>query len=186
MIRIIPACLTLLLLLTFSCRLEYNQDDEKAEIPETIPDSILFNFEHISVSKGKPVFRIQAEKAKSYENQKKTILENVTFIEFDDQLEAATSGTADHAVLFTESDNAELTGNIEAWSSREEAFIKTDYLYWNNETRILDSKPEEVVTVTQESGTEITGSGFRADMRTMTVTFEKGASGTFVSTEEDE
>src|SRR6056297_1666929 len=119
-----------------SCSLDYQQEQLVNEMEESIPDSIIYSFEHTAVENGAPLFRLIAEEAALYGEKKRTELSDVQFYEFDKEGAIVTEGTADEAVIFTESEDAELTGDLQVYSLREEAEIFCDYMYWNNEQKL--------------------------------------------------
>jgi hypothetical protein len=80
----------------------------------------------------------------------------------------------------------ELEGAVSFYSSAHEAGIETDYLFWNDEERTLEAKPENLVRVERDSGTVVEGRGFSADLRRAVVRFEDGVEGTVVTEDEDD
>lgn len=87
--------------------------------------------------------------------------------------------------LFTETEDAEIEGDIRFYQSEEETLLQAEALSWENESRVLKGT-EGTVTVRRDSGSTISGQGFRADMRQKRIEFTGGASGTWVEEEESE
>lgn len=174
-----------------ACSLDYAQAEITEELSEEIPETVLTDFTHTVVENGRPVFVIAAERAENYTERKQTVLWDVTFAEYDSEGETLTEGVADRATFFTDTEDAELHGNISFYSSAEEGRIEAEYLEWNREERRLASNPTGPVLLENESGSRIRGTGFRADFTLKQIEFSgKTASsesvrGSYVSEEEE-
>ncbi len=175
-----------ILIIVAGCSLDYSSTYVTEEMSEDIPDSILYEFTHTSVKDGTPVFRLSAGTAYIYNKKKETRLSDILFQEYDRKGEVITEGTADEAVFFTDSEDAEFWGNLLFYSSIEEASFETSYLYWNNDEKKLIGKKGSDVLIKRDTGTEILGTGFEAEARTRIVTFEGPVSGTYVLEDKDE
>jgi LPS export ABC transporter protein LptC len=175
----------------FGCSLDYAQAEITEELSEEIPETVLTDFTHTVVENGRPEFVISADRAENFTERKQTVLFQVTFAEYDSDGSVVTEGVADRAVFFTDTENAELRGNISFYSASEEGRIEAQYLEWNREERRLTSNPADQVLLAKESGSQIRGTGFRADFTLKQIEFSgKAAStesvrGTYVSEEED-
>ncbi|MBN1648916.1 MAG: LPS export ABC transporter periplasmic protein LptC [Spirochaetales bacterium] len=169
-----------------SCTLDYSRTTPSDELKEEIPNTIISNFVHTSVSNGNPVFRIQASEARSFEKQSKTVLREVYFEEYDSQREVITHGTSDKAVLFTDTENAEISGNLEFYSSKNEAWLWGNYLYWDNGKKTLTSENDELVKIKTDDGTDIEGRGFHGDLRRQEFRYSTEVKGSYESETKDE
>ena len=132
-----------------------------------------------------PSFRITAESAETYRKKKETILSGITFIEYDNEGKIITTGTADSAIFFTDTEDAELKGGLYFYSSNEKAKVYSEYLYWNNEERVLIGKPEDTVRLERDSGSIISGKEFIANFKINEFVFNKSVTGVFVTEEEN-
>ena len=171
-----------LLLISFfmlSCTLDYNEPGQDTSGGEDLPDSIIFGFEHTAVSGGNPNFKIEARKATNYGKKAMTIMSGVYFEEYDKQKNIITFGSGDSAVLDTETENAELFGSLEFYSKREEAWLWSNYLYWDNETKTLTGEKEGTVHIKTDDGTDISGKDFNGDMRRQEFTYGSDVKGTY-------
>ena len=174
-----------------ACSLDYGQAEMTEELSDEIAETILTDFTHTVVENGRPVFVVSADRAENYTERKQTVLTDVTFAEYDAEGETITEGVADRAVFFTDTEDAELHGNISFYSAAEEGRIEADYLEWNREERQLTSNPSDAVLLENESGSRVRGTGFRADFTLKQIEFSgKTASseavrGTYVSEEEE-
>ena len=174
-----------------ACSLDYEQAEITEELSDEIPETVLLDFTHTVVEDGRPVFIISAERAENYTERKQTVLSEVSFAEYDSDGEAVTEGVADSAIFFTDTENAELRGNISFYSAAEEGRVEAEYLEWNREERELTSNPTDPVLLENESGSRIRGSGFRADFTLKQIEFSgkttssQSVRGTYVSEEEE-
>ena len=184
MIKSLSASLILLLFLFFGCSLDYQAAMGEDTLSEDIPDMIMSGFNHVVFSGGTPSFRLYAGEAQSYTKIKKTLLTDVFFQEMDAEGKVITEGSATKAVFFTDTENAEFSGDIKVYSLKEETFITTDYLYWNDAERLLTGPEEGWVHLKQDSGTELEGIGFVGDLSSKTFFFSKDVSGVYVFEEE--
>lgn len=164
--------------------MDYSQSETSDEMEEQIPDTIISGFRHTSVSNGIPAFKITAQTAKTFTKQSKTVLFDVYFEEYNDVKEVITSGTGDQAILFTDSDDADLSGNLEFYSKKEGAWLWSENLYWDNANKTLSGNSNDVVKIKADDGIRIEGRGFRGNIRTQVFTYDSGVSGGYVPVEE--
>lgn len=177
--------LPLILALTASgCSLSYDDLTITEDIPESIPDSVMRDFTHTTVRESLPVFSLNAGEALTYSKKKRIYLTKITFAEYDSEGEIATSGRARNAVFHTDTEDAEISGDVLFYSTRQEASVEAESLYWNSEERLLTGNPNEEVRIIRDSGAEIRGRGFRGDLKTLTFTFEDSVSGTYLDEED--
>lgn len=180
--------LSALVLLVFGlfpgCSLDYRAAYGTEELPEEIPDMVMRGFYHVAVTKGKPVFRIYAQEAASYTKKKQTLLYNVSFEELNTAGEVITQGLAEKAVFYTDTEDAEFIGSMEVYSAVEEALIVSDYLYWNDEKRLLSGAEDARVFIKKDSGTELIGVGFVGDMERKVFSFSSDVTGVYVLEED--
>lgn len=169
----------LLSLIILSCSMDYSDAEIAEEIGENTPNSIIENFSYTSVDNGDVVFRLYSEKAENYSKKKETILYNVVFHEYNTDNELVTEGTAEKGVIYTESDDAELTGSLIIYSAANEAEITAEYLYWDDSAKSLTGSDNGNVKLLKDSGTEISGTGFYGDMRSKIFSFDKNVNGIY-------
>jgi len=129
-----------ILILMISCSIDYGDSILPDKIMDDTPDNILYHFLYTESSKGNKDFSIYADKAEIYNARKQTVLTDVVFQQYDSNGTVVTEGKADKGLIFTETNNAELSGDLRIYSSAEEAEIKTSYLFWNNEDKTLTGK----------------------------------------------
>ena len=176
----------LVLLVMAGCSLDYEEGTIAEDISENIPNLVLFDVEQTLVSKGVPAYRVSAERGETFNKRNTTILYNVLFQELDSDGEIITEGWADHVVFHTDTENAELTGELSFYSSKEEAQIEADYLEWNDETQTLTGRPNETVSIREKSGSNVSGTGFVGEFSEKRIEFSGAASGEYIDEEEGE
>ncbi len=153
---------------SFSCSIDYGDSILPDEMKEDIPDNILRSFLYTENSDGHKTFSLYAAKAEIFNTKEQTILTDVVFQQFDSNGNLIAEGRSDRGVIFQDNDNAEMRGNIQIYSSREEAELSTSYLYWDNEENTLTGRQDTPMTIKKDSGTVLSGRDFSADMRTKT------------------
>lgn len=176
------ALLAFLTMLLFGCSLDYHSAEAGGNSIGEIPDTILYNFTTNSVRGKQPYFRIKAAEAETFDKKNITIFTKVSFQEFNSAGKVVARGTADRAVYHADTKNAELSGNIDVYSTREKAQITTNYLFWNNDNKTLTGKPNVPVKIVKDDGSKIDGSGFDANLRTRSIQFSSNVRGSFVET----
>lgn len=168
---------------TFSCRLDYSSTQIAQKIETDIPDLILTNFTHTSVRHDHKQFEITAANSELFSQKSLQTLDGVKFTEYDTDGKVVTQGSADHAVLHTDTNDVELSGTIQFYSETESAHVECTYLYWNDKDRTLTSKPEDIVRIRKDDGSVISGSDFRADVARREVSFGGPVQGTVVASD---
>lgn len=145
------------------------------DLDERIPDTVIFNFVHTIVENGSPRFRLSAERAEAFRSARTLKLVGVAFMEYEraepgldgsrsmaDPVVAA-EGRADSAVFNTETESADLTGNVRVRSARDGVAISSGFIRWDGEARLLEGPSESVTTIQDDDGSRVSGAGFRAD-----------------------
>ena len=172
------------LLTFFGCSLDYEGAFMAEEISEDIPDAVISDFTHVAVRSGVETFRILAGKGENYDKKKESRFYNVDFRELNPEGEVVTIGVCDRALLYMDSDNIELWGNLSFYSSEEEATILAEYLFWNDAEGILSGEEDSWVVIEKDSGSSLKGTGFTAYLKENRVIMEKSVSGSWVDEEE--
>lgn len=181
---LMAAAAAVLVVLASSCHLNYGGAQIAQKIEEGVPDLILTDFQHTSVRHDRKTFEISAGKSELFSQKKIQTLDSVDFREYDSEGKVITQGHADHAVLHTDTNDVELTGNIQFYSKSESAHITCTYLYWHDSDRRLTSKPDAIVSVRKDNGSTISGTGFEVDVARRVVTFSGPVQGTVVASDE--
>ncbi len=171
------------MLLTFSCSINYDESSIADKILKDTPDTVLYSFIYTESDNDHKSFSIYADKAMTFDTKQQTFLEGVVFQQFDKNNKIITEGKADKGIIFTENNNAEISGNIKIYTSREKAQLETSSLYWDNENKTLTGKPDAAITIIKDSGTVIQGKDFQGDMRLKIYTLDGGVTGEYINEE---
>lgn len=170
---IVAACLFLA-----GCTVDYNNPSEVIEKSESIPDSIMRNFQLVQMKNNKPYTEITSTLTEIYDRQNKTVLHNVKFTEYSStSKDVITSGKADTVEYFNDSEDAKLTGNLNFYSKKDEIEMFGDSLYWNDDKKNISSDIESSIRVVKDDGSKIEGYGFSANLKNSTFSFEKSVTG---------
>jgi LPS export ABC transporter protein LptC len=176
----------ILILFLFSCRFNYEEAMFESEFDDQIPKTILFNYKQVTEKEGENTVKLEAEKAENYDQLNKTVIEGLYFYEIDKSGNKLLEGWADKMIYYTETENAEVSDSIYIYSFTEEAGLSADSLYWDKEARNLSSDSGSTVTLKKDDGSEVTGSGFNADLRRKDIKFNTSVSGSYYFGEDDE
>jgi LPS export ABC transporter protein LptC len=123
------------------------------------PDMIVENYNTTSYKEGKLVWHLEAKKALYYYDERKSIAENIELHYYKNNKVSAIV-KADSAVLFTESKDIDLIGNVDMISTTGNRLLTTK-IRWNNKNGYLDT--DEPVKILRKNGDKIEGLGLRAD-----------------------
>jgi len=167
-----------------SCSLGYDGQVKEAPV---LPSAVFSDYSHTIVVRGRPAFTLEADRAEVYAEEKRTVLSAVRFAEYDpDTGDLLSSGSADRAVYWTESEDAELSGAVRLESKRQEAVLEGEYLRWDGEGKRLEGRLDRAVTVRKTDGSWVSGAGFEADARRRSFVFREGVAGVAVPPEDGE
>lgn len=176
------------LFLAISCSLDYGVALGE-DLDERIPDTVIFNFVHTIVENGSPRFRISAERAEAFRSARTLRLAGVSFVEYEPAAPrpngdrslsvpaVAAEGRADLAVFNTETESAELTGNVRVRSSKDGLAVTSAFIRWDGEARLLEGPSESVTTIEDDDGSRVSGAGFKADAARRSFEFSERATG---------
>jgi LPS export ABC transporter protein LptC len=181
--RIIITFLIAFIVLDGSCSFNYgNQEPEES----TLPDIVMEDLEYVRVRAGSPQAHFTAERAERYDKRRTMELSAIQF----EQYNAATGeldakGTAGGAEIELANGNVTLKNGIDLSVESEDVTLETDWLAWNDGERTLKGKEEEAVVIKQSGGTDFSGTGLSADVRSRQWEFSGGAEGAFEQDDEE-
>lgn len=173
-------------LICAGCTFDYEEGRIAEDLDETVPETVLREFTQVRMYKGRPQYRVYGSRAETYGKKKETVAENVLFQEFGSEGEIVTEGSAERITYFTETENAELEGNLDFYSADEEAGIEGDYLYYNDEENTLSGKPEERIIMEKKDGSSLSGRGFAVNISEKEIRFSSGVEGIWVEEDEED
>ncbi|MDR1625616.1 MAG: hypothetical protein LBT33_03670 [Spirochaetia bacterium] len=168
------------------CSIDYREGQIAEELEDQLPNIRMVNLRHRVATKDRLIMEMRVRRSESYEAAKKIVLFGVDFHEYGQSGEVTAEGKADMVVYHTDTKNAEIEGNIDIVSHKEEGGIRTQHLYWNDERRFLSASPDEVTEIFDEDGSLFSGRGFEADIKRLIISFLEGVDGNFVTAGEGE
>jgi LPS export ABC transporter protein LptC len=168
------------------CSLDYREAQESEALLESVPDVVFQRFVHTAVSGRKMIFRLEAEEARLFNKKKITVLSDVRFTEYDDTGSTAIEGRANRAVFHTDTENAELSGDVYGYSAADEVGFFAENLTWLRDERLLKSVDSETVRIKEDDGSYIEGSYFTIDTKRKRLTFDATVRGRYYHETETE
>ena len=168
------------------CKLDYKDADLAEEMNAQVPNSVLEDFSQVVVRDGKVSYIFSADHAELYDSTKLTYFDNIGFTEYKADGSTGTEGAAQRAVHDSKTDNIIFDGKIILNSTVQDFVVKSDYLEWNNEAKILKSLDDTEVSIEQGDGSVVKGRGFIADAKGKSFTLLEEASGRYIEDEETE
>lgn len=168
------------------CTFDYEEGRIAEDLAETVPETVLQEFTQVRMYKGRPQYRVYGSRAETYGKKKETVAEDVLFQEFGSEGEVVTEGSAERITYFSETENAELEGNLDFYNTDEEAGIAGDYLYYNDEKNTLSGKPEERIIMEKKDGSTLSGWGFTVQISEKEIRFSSRVEGVWVEEDEED
>jgi LPS export ABC transporter protein LptC len=176
--------LPLLCWLSLGCSFDYGAG---AEEDDNQPDIVMNDVAYVRIRDGDPVVRFEAESAERYENRQTMELRNFSFEQYDTSGEEVNAvGSAGAALVELESGNIKMQGGVRIAVDSEDLTIETTSLSWQDKERLLSGAESGQVDIQRSDGTNFSGRGFSADVRSRTWAFTSGVEGAYVHTDEDE
>lgn len=159
------------------CRLDYGGNLEADSLSEQVPNVEILGLVQRIYQDNRLVLLVEAQASRAFQRRNLREMEYVVFTEFNSQGEIVAYGQADRARLFTDTENVELSGNIQVYSEVEAAYLEGEYFYWDSDGRTITSLVDSLVSLITNDGEEISGRGFTADMRLRRIEFSQGVEG---------
>ncbi len=175
------ARLLLIVLLSSGCTFEYGDPSGDSELERSPPQIEIYGVEMV-ISRANRI-EISADHVATYAEEEIQEIRGLTFREYDPGGELRVEGSADRATLHLDTEDIQLEGTIRFRSSIEDALVESEFLYWNNDSRVLTAEGNEV-TLYRDDGSRITGRGLILDGRRNSVRFTGGVRGSYVAGEE--
>lgn len=154
------------------------------EFSEEIPDTILFEFTHRVIQDGREIFKVSGKRGEFFEEKRQALFYGVAFQEFDADGILITRGVCNNARIYTDTENAELWGELDFYSSKDEASLKGNSLFWDDAASVLSGSDEEIIEIQKDSNKTVAGRGFYVDLNTRVVSFQGDITGSWVEDEE--
>lgn len=169
-----------------SCSLDYSSAEIEEAAMERLPDTVATGLVHRVVKNSRTALEITADRAETWESQRRTVLEGASFVEYDHDGSPAVEGSAGRVVFHTDTEDAEISGRVRVYSHVEEAGIETEALSWKSDPRLLTAPEHDRVVITSDDGSRLEGTGFIGDFRRREFVFTGPVQGTYVWTRTEE
>ncbi len=163
-----------------ACSLDYDIVPESTAESDERPEIEIAQLEHYIFRLSRLRLHITAAESETYQEEKKQVLRDVYFWEYDHTGAVAAEGRADVAEIFLDTEDVRFEGSIRLYSFEEEAGITAEYLEWDSEADELRGENDETVVISRDDGTAVRGSGFLADMRSKALSFSGQVSGMYI------
>jgi LPS export ABC transporter protein LptC len=171
-------------ILLASCTFDYGEVESSGDEQ---PDLVMENVEYVRVRSRDPIARFSAERAERYENLGVMKLQNFTFEQYGERGEEVNAfGRAGYASVDINTSDIHMDNGVRIEVNTEDIIIETNQLDWKDEPHILSTGEEDEVNISQENGTNFTGTGLLADARRRTWEFLGSAGGTYIYDDEEE
>jgi len=169
--------------LLIACSFDYGAG---TGLEDTRPDIVMDNIEYVRVRGGDILARFQAEHAERWEERQLMELSNFTFEQMEDRGETVNvEGAAKAATVQIDTGDISLSGGVRISIESEDIIISTEELEWRDKEKTIKGGPEEEVDVKRSDGTNFTGKGFSADIRSRTWSFTGEVKGRYVEKDEE-
>lgn len=166
-----------------SCSLDYEDAQLAESLDEELAETVITNA-RVTVVRGEtPRFLIEADEVASFPRRNEQRLRGIRFREYNQSGDLVTEGSANHARIFTQSDDVEIEGEIRLRSFTHEARLETEYLFHHHADRRLSSRDIDTALIERESGSWITGRGLEVDLRRNELSFSSAVEGEILDEE---
>lgn len=170
-------------LFIFSCSFDYGRANLAESLDSEIPDIQLFGAE-LTYVRGTVVV-IESDYIDIYSENDKYNINDVEFREMDKNGEIRMMGRASNANIETDTNNVTLTGTIWIRSNKDEAEMKTSFVQWKDEERVIEGKNDHLLELERDDGSIIRGYGFRGDADSRELILGSQVTGQLVVEEEE-
>jgi len=176
----IALCLLLIIILftSLSCRskeiAEENIDIGEIEHPDIIFEDVNYTIGEEGIF---PIY-IEAKSIKIYQEKKLTVLEEISFIQKDENENIVMTGSCDEAKIENETYNANLNGKVILNRPIDELTIKSENLDFDYQNQVI--KTDKDVILKYNEGNEIDGTGLTCDFLNSIYEFDRINKGTIM------
>ena len=148
------AALVIAAALLAACSFDYSESGAGAEeLLETVPETELRDVIHTVVRNGRVVAEISADQVQNFPRRRYALLDEVRYVEYDAAGNPVTTGSAEHAVFYSEREDATVAGTIRLRSESQGVRLEAESLRWEGARHRLVS--EQMVEISR--GRRFTG-----------------------------
>ena len=162
-------------ILLSSCSFSRGEDDEAQEKGE-YPDISLTGARYTLGQSGERPVYIESSRMLLYSKDSRAVVEDVTFISYDEEGNPSVEGSADHGDIETDTKRMMLEGNVKLRASDGNMTIEADTLMFDSENGEVEADGD--VLVSSDDGT-FRGTGFRGDLKEEAYAFRTISEGVF-------
>ena len=170
--RILLAAAMILILSSCSFRSGDEEEHEKAVLPDIILEGATYT---LGQSGERPVY-IESSRMTLYSKDNRAVVENISFISYDEDGNPSLEGSAGHGDIDTETKKMNLSGDVTLRAADGDMMIEAENLIFDSENEEIEADGE--VRVSSEDGT-FAGTGFRGDLREEAYSFRTITEGVF-------
>ncbi len=170
------------LILINSCSFDYSDAEVEGERNESVPQVEIENARMVIERDNR--LELTAAWIASFPEERIQRFRDLRFTEYGPDGDVRVSGEADEGILYFDTEDVELRGSIRFYSRIEEAELSTEFLYWENDARILRGDDDETVHILRDDGSELSGAGLTVDGRRNSVELSAGVRGVFRTDDE--
>jgi LPS export ABC transporter protein LptC len=182
--RLKPAVLCLFVLLEAACSFDYGTSESRVS---DSPDIVMEDLDYARVRGGRMIARLRAETAERYETRRRMELKNYSFEQYNTtNAEVDALGSGGVASVELDTSNVHMSSGVEIIVDTEDMILETERLDWDDGKKTLKGGENSPVKVEQSDGTNFTGTGFSADVRSRNWLVASDASGVYVHDDEEE
>ncbi|MDR1256265.1 MAG: LPS export ABC transporter periplasmic protein LptC [Spirochaetaceae bacterium] len=182
--RLKPAVLCLFALLEAACSFDYGTSESGVS---DSPDIVMEDLDYARVRGGRMIARLRAETAERYETRRRMELKNYSFEQYNTtNAEVDALGAGGVASVELDTSNVHMSSGVEIIVDTEDMILETERLDWDDGKKTLKGGENSLVKVEQSDGTNFTGIGFSADVRSRNWLVASDASGVYVHDDEEE
>ncbi|MDA3951454.1 MAG: LPS export ABC transporter periplasmic protein LptC [Spirochaeta sp.] len=162
-----------------ACTFDYGDGTVEADDSHELPQVEILDVRMVIVRDNR--VELNASRIASYQEEGIQEFNDILFREYGPDGDLRLEGSADSGILYLDTEDVELLGTVQLFSRVEDGRIESDFLYWENATRVLRGDEVGPVHLRRDDGTEIEGRGLYLDGRRNTLEFRSGVRGTYRS-----
>ncbi|MFW5796060.1 MAG: LPS export ABC transporter periplasmic protein LptC [Alkalispirochaeta sp.] len=170
------------------CTFDYEEGSMKASRDKGVPQVEIRDVQMVVVRENR--LELIASRVATYPDTNLQEVDDIVFREFGPDGALRLEGRAERGVFYLDTENVELSGEVQITSFVEDGSITSSFLFWNDEARTLSSEPtaeEEdsdsqvagTVRLERGNGTVVEGVGLHLDGRRNRVEFRDGVQGVY-------
>jgi LPS export ABC transporter protein LptC len=169
--------------LSIACSFDYGAEGSE----RSRPDIVMENIEYTRVRGGDILARFHGEHAERWEDNQIMLITNFTFEQMEDKgATVNVEGSAGAAEVQLESGDITLFAGVIIKIESEDVIIHINRVDWKDKEKTLTGGAGERVDIQRSDGTNFTGMGVFADIRSRTWSFSGEVEGTYVEEDDEE